>query len=56
MKFTQFEIYESEGEIVFVHDNPIDDSQTVIYITADMVDSVCNELQRLKAEIQRSGK
>lgn len=60
MKFTQLDIYRSDDEII-LHQDDVGMGDMMINITPDMVDLVCNELQRLKklcliTESQRSGK
>ena len=54
MKFTQLEIRVVANEIAITQENLDEDmgvSEDEIRITPEMVDSVCIELQRLKAEI-----
>lgn len=54
MKFTQLEIRDVGNEIAITQENFDEDmgvSEDEIRITPEMVDSVCIELQKLKAQI-----
>ena len=54
MKFTQLEIRVVTNEIALSQENLDEDigiTESEIRITPEMVDSVCNELQKLKTEI-----
>ena len=48
MEFTQLEIIRNDnGHICLIQDDPYGEPQKV-FITADMVDLICQELQKLK--------
>lgn len=51
MVFTNLNIYREGDDIIIFQDNAESGDDTV-YITADMVDCVCAELQKLKEQIQ----
>ena len=54
MKFTQLEVRVVANEIALSQENLDEDigiTESEIRITPEMVDSVCNELQKLKTEI-----
>lgn len=46
MKFTEFSITRVDDEIV------LSDGESEIFVTADMADAICDELQKLKKEIK----
>lgn len=49
MTFTQLDIYRNGGSIFF-HQDDVGMGDMTVEITADMVDLVCNELQKLKKQ------
>ena len=56
MHLKQIDIYKTEyGEICISQDNILDDEGgEVVYITPEMVDMICNDLQKIKNEIIKS--
>lgn len=58
MKLKQIEIYTTEdNEICLEQENVYDDDGgEFIYITPEMVNQICDELQKLKDKITKGGK
>ena len=52
MVFTNLNIYREEDDIIIFQENAECSDDDTVYITADMVDCVCAELQKLKEQIQ----
>ena len=56
MHLKQIDIYKTkEGEICISQENILDDDGgEFVYITPEMVDMVCNDLQKIKNELLKS--
>lgn len=57
MKTTELEIKVNKetGEVIFIQPQVYDDESETIYITVDMVDMICTELQKIKNELKMGG-